>query len=61
MFIYRSSILMLELKGGNEEIRTLETFRFASLAVKCLRPLGHVSLFGAPGETRTLKPFGTGF
>ena len=52
---------MLELNGGNGEIRTLETFRFASLAVKCLRPLGHVSLFGAPGETRTLTPFDIGF
>lgn len=29
--------------GGDGEIRTHETFRFASLAVKCLRPLGHVS------------------
>ena len=51
MCIYHSSILMLELKGGDGEIRTHETFRFASLAVKCLRPLGHVSKLGAPGET----------
>ena len=41
--------------GGEGGIRTLETFRSATLAVWCLQPLGHLSMRGEYSESRGLS------